>query len=141
MINTIYMETTKKDPEQTSAEIEALLMKRGLIRYMKDYADGEVTGCIFTLDLEGKEVPIKLPVRWMPLWNMAPRGETRYIKDVTQAKRVAWRQILRWIEAQLALVDLEMADMVEVFLPYMMVGKKDTLYTRLRDNGMKLLEV
>ena len=139
-MNTLYMETTKKEPEQTSAEIEALLMKYGLVRFMKDYKDGEVIGCIFVLELDDKEASIKLPVRWEPLWNMAQNGETRYIKDVLQAKRVAWRQVLRWIEAQLALVDLEMVDIIEVFLPYMMVSKLDTLYTRLRDNGMKLIE-
>ena len=134
MNDTLYMETTKKEPEQTSAEIESLLMKHGLVRFMKDYKDGE-------LELDHKEVPIKLPVRWRPLWLMAQNGETRYIRDEQQAKRVAWRQVLRWIEAQLALVDLEMVDIVEVFLPYMMINESQTLYERMCNNGMKLLEV
>jgi len=136
------METTKKEPEETSAEIEVKLRKYGLARYMKDYSDGEVIGCIFAIKIRGKEVPIRLPIRWEPLLDMADRGETKYIRpgDKEQARRVAWRQVLRWIEAQLALVDLEMAEMAEVFLPYMMINKKRTLYQHLVANDMKLIE-
>lgn len=139
---TLYMETTKKEPEDTSAEIEVKLRKYNLSRYMKDYQDGEVVGCIFTIRVNGKDVPIKLPIRWEPLLEMANRGETKYIKsgDKDQAKRVAWRQILRWIESQLALVDLEMVEIAEVFLPYMMIDKKRTLYQHLVENGMRLIE-
>lgn len=140
-MKTLYMETTKKSPEETSAEIENKLSHYRLSKYMKDYKDGEVTGCIFSLELRGKHVPIRLPVRWEPLLEMANRGETKYIRagDKSQAKRVAWRQVLRWIESQLALVDLEMVEIAEVFLPYMMVNNKKTLYQHLVENDMKLI--
>ena len=138
MKQTIYMETTKKEPEQTSAEIEMLLQKYGMVRYMKEYQDGAVSGCVFFLETEGHEVPIRLPVRWEPLYAMAQRGETRYIRDQGQARRVAWRQILRWIEAQLALIDLGMVELPEVFLPYMMADKNRTFYQMMVANGMTL---
>jgi hypothetical protein len=38
------------------------------------------------------------------------------------------------------LVDLEMVEVAEVFLPYMMVSKNKTLYQHLLDNDMKLIE-
>ena len=137
----LFMETTKKEPEQTSAEIELLLSRYELTRFMKDYQDGEVIGCYFMLKIRGKDVPIKLPVRWQPIIAKAERGETKYIKpdDAQQAKRVAWRQVYRWIESQLALVDLEMVEIAEVFLPYMMINKKQTLFQHMAENGMKLL--
>jgi len=140
-MKTLYMETTRKEPEETSAEIEKKLSHYWLSKYMKDYKDGEVVGCVFSIELKGKHVPIRLPVRWEPLLEMANRGETKYIKsgDKQQAKRVAWRQILRWIESQLALVDLEMVELAEVFLPYMMVNSKKTLYQHLVENDMKLI--
>ena len=140
-MNTLYMETTKKEPEQTSAEIESLLSQYELTRFMKDYENGEVIGCYFTLKINGKDVPIRLPVRWQPIMQMAETGDTKYIKpgDEQQAKRVAWRQVYRWIESQLALVDLEMVEIAEVFLPYMMINKKQTLFQHMSENGMKLL--
>ena len=36
-----------------------------------------------------------------------------------QAYRVAWRNILDWVQAQMALLEIGMAKMEEVFLPYM----------------------
>lgn len=141
-IKTLYMETTQKEPEETSSEIEVKLKNYGLTKYLKDYQDGEVVGCIFSIQILDKEVPIRLPIRWEPLLERANRGQTKYIKagDKEQAKRVAWRQVLRWIESQLALVDLEMVDIAEVFLAYMMVDKKRTLYQHLIENDMKLIE-
>lgn len=139
-MKTLYMETTKKYPEETSAEIEVLLSSYGLLSYNKLYEGGEVVGCYFVLGIREKEVPIKLPVRWEPLWAMAQRGETRYIKDKKQAQRVAWRQVLRWIESQLALVELEMVEIAEVFLPYMVVSKTTTLYDHMVAHGMQITE-
>lgn len=139
-LKTLYMETTKKEPEETSSEIIKALKSYGLKRFMFDYDEGEIVGCIFTLSFEdGKEVPIRLPIRWEPLWEKAERGETKYIKDEDQAKRVAWRQVLRWIESQLALIEIGMVDIAEVFLPYMMVDKKRTLYQYMVANNMKLI--
>jgi hypothetical protein len=45
-----------------------------------------------------------------------------------QAKRVAWRLIFRWIEAQLALVEINMADIKEIFMPYLITSEGKTLY-------------
>lgn len=141
-IKTLYMETTRKEPEETSSEIEVKLKNYGLTKYMKDYQNGEVVGCIFSVQIRDKEVPIKLPIRWEPLLEKANNGKTKYIKpgDKNQAKRVAWRQVLRWVESQLALVDLEMVEIAEVFLAYMMVDKERTLYQHLIENDMKLIE-
>lgn len=100
-LKTLYMETTKKEPEETSAEIAFLLKNYGLTKYMHDYKDGEIVGCTFGIKVKGKEIPIKLPVRWAVLWEMAQRGETKYIKDEAQARRVAWRQSHRWIRHSL----------------------------------------
>jgi len=139
-MKTIYMETTKKEPEETSAEIAKLLKTYKLSRFMNDYQDGEISGCVFTIKVGEKNVPVRMPIRWTALWEMARRGETKYIRDEAQARRVAWRQALRWVEAQLAMVDIAMVDIVEVFLPYMMIDSGRTLYERLVENDMQLLE-
>lgn len=139
-LKTIYMETTKISPEKTAAEIQNKLKDYGLTKFMFDYDKGDIVGCVFSIKISGKDVPIKLPVRWEPLWIMIKQGKTKYAKTIDQAKRTAWRQILRWIESQLALVDLDMVEMGEVFLPYMMLSKTETLYQRLKANNMKLIE-
>lgn len=45
-----------------------------------------------------------------------------------QATRVAWANILMWVEAQMALLDIEMVKMEEVFLPYMVNKQGKTLF-------------
>jgi len=61
-MKTLFMETTKKEPEETSSEIEVKLKSYDLTKYMKDYQNGEVVGCIFSIRIRDKEVPIKLPI-------------------------------------------------------------------------------
>ena len=139
-MKTLYMETTKKEPEETSAEIAKLLKNYGLTKFMHDYHDGEIVGCIFSIQVKNKEIPIKLPVRWEPLWIIAQRGETKYAKDENQCRRIAWRQSLRWIESQLAFIDSGSVEMTEIFLPYMMINKNKTLYQHLVENDMQLIE-
>ena len=139
-MKTLYMETTKKSPEETSSEIQEKLKSYGLTKFMFDYSNGDITGCIFFLKIKKKDVPIKLPIRWLPLWKMSQNGETKYIRTEKQAKRVAWRQVLKWIESQLSMIDIDMVEIGEVFLPYMLISKNKTLYQHLVDNDMKLIE-
>lgn len=136
----LYMETTTKDPEDTLSEIRKHLKKYDLTKFHETYYRGELTGCIFSVNLMGKDTAFSLPINWKPLLAKADRGETKYIKsgDVVQAQRVAWRQVLRWIESQLALIDVGMASFQEVFLPYLMVSRTKTLYETLEDANFNL---
>ncbi len=52
---------------------------------------------------------------------------------------MAWRICKDWIEAQLAIVEAEMADMVEVFLPYAQTESGETVYEQLRGRGFPAL--
>ena len=135
----LFMETTKKDPEDTMAEIKKLLKHYGMTRFNESYKDGGVSGCVFSVNIMGKETAFSLPINWEPLWERSKRGETKYIKDEVQAQRVAWRQVLRWIESQLALIDIGMAEFQEIFLPYAMVDANRTLYQKLVETNFLLL--
>lgn len=57
-----------------------------------------------------------------------------------QAQRVAWRIIKDWVEAQMAIVQAQLADMAEVFLPYAITKNGNTLYKEVQSNGMLLLK-
>lgn len=133
---TLYMETTAKSPEQTIAEIQIALKQFCITAVQINYGDsGEVEGMAFMLPTEdGRSLPIKVPANWRPLWKMAQDGLTKYIKDEAQARKVAWRQIYRWIQAQLALLNLKMVNIDEVFLPYIWNGK-ETIYEKLVSDG------
>ena len=138
-VTSLYMESTKKDPEETLAEIQKVLRKYSLKKFLADYDKGEIIGCIFSIDIDGQEIAFKLPIRWQPLWSLARQGKTKYIRDERQAQRVAWRIQLRWMEAQLAIIDIGQAEFQEVFMPYILLKGGSTVFQKYSDHGFKAL--
>jgi len=61
------------------------------------------------------------------------------LKTKEQAARVAWRVLKDWVEAQLAIVEAEMAELTEVFLPYAQNRDGKTLYQTIEQSGFKTL--
>jgi hypothetical protein len=55
-----------------------------------------------------------------------------------QAYRLAWRNILDWVQAQMALLDIGMAKMEEVFLPYVINREGKTLFEYYEHRGFQL---
>ena len=45
-----------------------------------------------------------------------------------QAERVGWRQLLRWVQAQLAMIEVGMAQRAEVFMPYIQQADGRTFF-------------
>jgi len=133
---TLFMESTKKSPEQTVSEIQMILKKIGVRDMLINYDEkGEIEAVSFTIQKDGGKIPFRLPVNHRPLWKLAQAGKTKYIKDEMQARRVAWRQIYRWIEAQTALIFTEMVTVEEVFLPYMLLNENQTVYETFLEKG------
>ena len=50
-----------------------------------------------------------------------------------QAERVAWRILKDWIEAQMALLDIQMVKFEEVFMPYIVDKHGRTLFEKLEE--------
>lgn len=60
--------------------------------------------------------------------------------DRAQAERTAWRQVLRWVEAQMALIDAGMTQTHEVFMPYAVIpGTKDQTMFQAWESQQKAL--
>jgi hypothetical protein len=55
-----------------------------------------------------------------------------------QVYRVAWRNILDWVLAQMALMEIGMAKIEEVFLPYMQDREGMTLFEQMEQRGFLL---
>jgi len=143
-VKTLFMETTKIEPEQTVAQIQNILGKYGAGAVMTEYDKGEVVALTFKVKLGEKDLPFRLPCRWQAINNilLLRRKRLRNTGEIThQAKRIAWRQILRWVEAQMALVETDMVKIQEVFMPYIqMTISGQTLYEKLEKKGLTMLE-
>ncbi len=135
--------TTKIAPEKTCGEIQQKLAKAGAKAIMHEYNDdGVLIRLSFKIECHGMLLPFMLPANIGKIYSILQNDNrvTRKDKTMEQASRVAWRIIKDWIEAQLAIVESEQADMAEVFLPYMQSGQSgQTLYKILRDSNYKML--
>ena len=145
MSKTLFMESTKIEVAKTLTEIEYLLSQAGATGIAKDYKDKRPVALYFRLAVGAQEIPFMLPARVEPIFvvlqkRLQPQNRTkRAAQTLEQAERVAWRQILRWTEAQLALIETGMVEAVEVFMPYIQVGEHQTFFSRLKEGGFKLL--
>lgn len=133
--------TTKVPAERTIMAIQKMLAKFGAIAILIEYGpEGEESALSFRFMHEGVMLSFRLPARLDAIYKiLCDTCEPRY-QSKEQAARVTWRIIKDWVEAQLAIVEAEQADLVEVFLPYAQNEETgQTLYKSIREGGFKLL--
>jgi hypothetical protein len=145
----LYMETTEISAERTAGEIQTVLREHGARQIVMEYgADGQITGMNFLLAVNGLPYPFKLPVRTEAVKRMFKerRRKTQGFSadrweraDAEQAERVAWRQLLRWVQAQMAMSDAGMVQPHEVFAPYLLEPSGRTLFEYLEETRFKAL--
>lgn len=145
---TLFMETTEISPERTISEIEMVLIENGCNAVLKEYTAGAIEAVSFRISVNGQDIPFRLPCRWQAIagifmkrkagkWNYT-LGDATKKACADKGRRVAWRQILRWVEAQCALVQTDMVKMEEVFFPYIQSKSGQTLY-ELHEKSIGLL--
>lgn len=132
--------TTKIDSSKTLAEIQKILASAGASAISIDYDKGRPIGLAFSLAVQGKPMAFRLPARYGAVLKVMKRDkvEPRYCTE-EHALRVAWRIIKDWVAAQMALIDAELADMAEVFMPYVITRTGSTMYEEFQKQGFPLL--
>ncbi len=130
--------------ERTISRIESILAKAGAHGIMKSYKDGEVATIAFTLMVNGRGlVPIRLPAnieavaRVLKADVKKPQAGTLE-RIEAQAARTAWRIIEEWVSIQMSLIEMGQAEPLQVFLPYIQVGR-GSYYDFLKCGGFKAL--
>ena len=131
------------------AELQKALGSHGAKQISYDYGDdGRVHGVQFVIKVNDRFIPIKLPARIEKAqavlkrqWDEGTISHKRGRENTygyEQAYRVAWRNILDWVQAQMALLEIGMAKMEEVFLPYMQDRQGLTFFERMKQRGFML---
>lgn len=136
--------TTQIEAFKTASEIEYILMKHNAKSIIKNFEGQSITGLSFLIDTGTQQVPVRLPVRIEECFEVLKREKKNSPKSnikatMEQAERVAWRILKDWVEAQMALLDIEMVKFEEIFLPYIEMKNGKTVYEEL-ENKRFLLE-
>lgn len=134
--------TTSIDCEKSISEIQKCLVKHGAHKIVTDYLNGLPSAVTFCLTLNGSMVGFSLPANYLGVLKAMKNDRKVPRSKCTdeQAQKVAWRIIKDWVEAQMAIVEAQLADVAEVFLPYAITKNGTTLYKEVQGNGMLMLQ-
>lgn len=132
--------STKVPPEQTIGEIQRMLADYGVSAMMTEYDGRQVGAVSFKMNIDGKSFPFRMPCNWRGVYEILNTTEyPRSVREEEQAIRVAWRILHTWIKSQLALVEVNMVTIPQVFLPYTITGDGKTLAEKVEENPQYLL--
>jgi hypothetical protein len=134
--------TTKIDPIKTIATIQQTLVKHGAKKIVTDYDNsGLPIGVTFYFEINNRPILFALPCNWEGVLKALTKDSkiSKSMLTKEQALRVSWRILKDWVEAQMAIVEAQLASVPEVFLPYAITKDGSTLYKHLSENNTQLL--
>lgn len=125
--------TTRIEVVTTAAEIMKILSQAGARKVVLDFDQGgEPAALTFVLDWQGLQTAYALPARHEGVLRVLKQDKVpAKFQTSEQARRVTWRILRDWVDAQMAIVRAEVASLPEVFLPYAVTGDGQTLYERV----------
>lgn len=141
---TLYLENTTVPPERTAAQICEELIRAGAVQIAATYDEGHIVGLRWTFRVAGQELLFAMPVRVEQIYKLlrtnvrgawGPECEKRLRE---KSERIAWRQLLRWVQIQNAMIQVGMAEAAEVYMPYLEV-RGTTLYRAFADQQFRML--
>ncbi len=134
--------TTSIDSEKSISEIQKCLVKHGADKIVTDYTGLIPSAVTFSLMLNGNRVAFSLPANHVGVLKAMQKDKKvpNSKCNAEQAQRVAWRIVKDWVEAQMAIVEAQLAEMTEVFLPYAITGNGNTLFNEIKNNHQLLLK-
>ena len=134
--------TTTISISKTVGKIQEKLASAKAKAIMTEYDnEGVLSSMSFKISLNGKDISFRLPANIDKVQAVIAKDKRipYRLKSREQAARVAWRIIKDWVEAQIAIVETEMVELPEVFLPYAETKKGNTLYEEIKNNTTGLL--
>lgn len=134
--------TTSVESDKSIAEITGILSRFGARSITTEYdADGFVCGISFVIMIEMRPLAIRLPANVEGVYSTlrTAKGVPNRNRTMAQARRIAWRILKDWLEAQLALFQVGQAEAGQVLMPYAIDAEGRTAYQMFRESHMKRL--
>lgn len=119
--------TTTVPAHKTIAQVQQRLAEHGASKVLTEYGGGgEPCGMTFFADTPSGTRAFSLPARIDAVQAVLEEQGVKHDRET--ARKVAWRNVKDWLEAQIAMVETGQAEIDEVFLPYMVDSTGTTLY-------------
>ena len=133
--------TTEISVAKTAGEIQEILARAGANRVMIEFGIDRVPSAVsFQIDFQGQPISYHLPTRWQGVYQALRNNKDvpARLKTEAQAKKVGWRIVKDWINSQCAMIEAGTAELTEVFLPYMLNNKNQTMFDVWKDETLAL---
>lgn len=138
--------TSQVPASRSVNHIEEQLVKHGAKNILKLYESEKLVGVAFIVSVNGLDMSFRLPAR-IDRVEKQLRELVRHPRSGTmgriaiQAERTAWRLLADWVDVQMSLIELDQAELVEVFMPYIYdYTKNQTFFEKMKVNGFTMLE-
>lgn len=134
--------STSIEALKTVGEIQGILVGHGAKSILINYGqDRTIESLSFIIGTPYGDMPIKLPVDARAVLKVLEnQGVQPRYANYPQAVRIAWRIVKDWVRAQMAILETEMVEMEQIFLPYMITKDDKTLYEAMVDHQFYLTE-
>ena len=117
---------------------KALLRVRAIGMNYKFDGNGRIEGLSFGLDIKGNKIGFTLPINTEKVRIVLKKEQNKRWDDDEYVYRVSWANMRDWVVAQMALIETEMAEPLQVFLPYAEDNTGKTLYEKVIDSNLLL---
>ena len=137
--------TTQVQSRNTATEIVQLLSDKKARQIVSDYdGSGKLTGIAWSVEAQGRTLAFRLPANMEAVWKEMQRLRTRNqipprFCNYEQAERIAWRNVLLWVKAQMAMIETGQITLPEAFFAYAITANGDTLYHSLESRQFPML--
>ena len=120
--------------------IQKILLQFGATGIGFEYDNnGKIKGIMFKIeDIDGNSRTVRVPSQWEKCREILT--QQGYYRDDDQAYRVALANVKDWLDSQLAMLETDMVEFKQIFLPYMTNTQGQTVYEYLEQTKYKLLE-
>lgn len=119
--------------QKTCNEIQEILIRNGASKIVFDYENQIPINLTFVANFKGQIAFFSLPCRFGGVLKVMKQQkvDNRY-RNEQQALRTGWRILKDWINAQMAIVEAEMAELPEVFMQYGVTRNGERLYDYIK---------
>lgn len=120
-------------------EIQKSLIRVGAIgmNYSFD-GTGKIVGLSFGLKIKDNPIGFMLPIQIDKVKAILKKDQNKRWDDDDYVYRVAWACMRDWVVAQMTMLESEMVDPLQVFLPYAQNKNGKTVYEQIVEGKLLL---
>lgn len=125
--------TTSIKASRTISQIMEILSVAGAREITISYNDTPplAEALTFVMDVNDRPVPFRLECRWRAIQHILENDKRvtgKKLRTAEHALNVGWRIIKVWVDAQMALIEADLANLPQLFLPHAVGPDGRTLY-------------